>query len=315
MHVLITGAGLAGCHLAAALQQRGHEAILYDVAPRERYIQNVAGQVPVVRGDIRDLAGLIETMQGHAIEAVVHTAFLIGGALAHHPYSGVRTNVDGALATFEAARLTGVKRFLFASTQGVYDYSRADRPIPEDHPLSEVDGYYRASKIACERLLRAFAAQSHLDFAILRFAQIYGYGHYAAGDLAGPVMHAVLVDALADRPVRIDPGVLSVNDYVYAKDVAQGAALACEKRLRSGIYNIGSGFLGTTTAVAEAIRHVAPAASVEILSEPAAGPFWAHEQPLDIARAREDLGYQPQYDLAAGIEDFAKQLRDFAARD
>ena len=312
MNVLITGAGLAGCNLAATLQQRGHEAVLYDVAPREAYIQSVAGQVAVERGDIRDIAALIETMQRHRIDTVVHTAFLIGGVLSQRPYAGVRTNVDGALATVEAARLTGVRRYLFASTQGVYDYSLAHGPIPEDHPFSQIDNFYRSSKVACERLLRTFAAVYHLEFAILRFAQIYGRGHYAAGDLAGPVMHAVLSDALAGRPVRIDPGVLSDNDYVYAKDIGQGAALACEKPLRNTIYNIGSGAVGTPAAVADAIRKAVPGASVEILSKPVVGPFWTHEVPLDISRAREDLGYQPQFDLAKGIGDFAGELRQYS---
>ncbi|MEK7214846.1 MAG: NAD(P)-dependent oxidoreductase, partial [Chloroflexota bacterium] len=196
MNVLITGAGLVGCQTARILRDRGHQAVLYDIAPREPYIRSVAGDVAVERGDIRDLAALIDTMQQHHVQAVVHTAFLISGGAADRPYSGMRTNVDGALAVLEATRLSGARRMLFASTQGVYDYDLADRPIPEEHPFSEADHFYVASKVACERLLRGLAASTHLEFAILRFAQIYGRGHYAAGDLAGPAMHYVLDDAL-----------------------------------------------------------------------------------------------------------------------
>lgn len=309
MNVLVTGAGLVGCNTARILRERGHQAVLYDIAPRERYIQSVAGDVAVERGDVRDLAVLVDTMQRHKVQAVVHTAFLISGPLAGHPYSGMRTNVDGALAVLEATRLSGAKRMLFASTQGVYNYDLADRPIPEEHPFSEADHFYVASKVACERLLRGLAASSGLEFAIVRFAQIYGRGHYAAGDLAGPVMHEVLADALAGRPVRIDPGVLSDNDYVYAKDVAQGVVLACEKPLKNRVYNLGSGLLGTPADVAGAIRGAVPGASVEVLPAPVIGPFWVHEHFLDITRARDDLGYRPQYDLTRGVADFVSELK------
>ncbi len=313
MNVLVTGAGLVGCNTARILRERGHQAVLYDIAPRERYIRSVAGDVAVERGDIRDLAALVDTMQRHKVQAVVHTAFLISGPLTERPYSGMRTNVDGALAVLEASRLSGAKRMLFASTQGVYNYDLADRPIPEEHPFSEADHFYVASKVACERLLRGLAASSGLEFAIVRFAQIYGLGHYAAGDLAGPAMHNVLADALAGRPVRIDPGVLSDNDYVYAKDVAMGVALACEQPLRRQAYNLGSGKLGTPDQVAAAIRAAVPGAAVEVLSAPVIGPFWVHQHYLDITRAQADLGYRPAYDLAKGMLDFVSDMKLQAA--
>lgn len=309
MNVLVTGAGLVGCNVARILKERGHEPVLYDIAPRESYIQSVAGAVALERGDIRDLATLIETMQRRKTETVVHTAYLIGAALSDRPYTGVRTNVDGAMAVMEAARLSGAKRFLFASTQGVYNYAVADRPIPEDLAFSDADHFYIASKVACERLLRGFAAAYNLEFAILRFAQIYGRGHYAAGDLAGPVMHEVLAEALAGRPARVDPGILSDNDYVYAKDVAQGVVLACEKPLKNRVYNLGSGFLGTPADVADAIRKAMPGAAVKVLSKPVIGPFWVHKQYLDITRAREDLGYSPHFDLVRGVADFVDELK------
>lgn len=312
VNVLVTGAGLVGCNVARILKERGHEPVLYDIAPRESYIQSVAGPVALERGDIRDLAALIDTLQRHKIDTVVHTAYLIGAALSDRPYAGVRTNVDGAMAVMEAARLSGAKRLLFASTQGVYNYDIANSPISEDLPFSEADHPYVASKVACERLLRSLAAAYNLEFAILRFAQIYGRGHYAAGDLAGPIMHEVLAEALAGRPVRIDPGILSNNDYVYAKDVAQGVVLACEKPLKNRVYNLGSGFLGTPADVADAIRKAVPGASAEILSQPVIGPFWVHEQYLDITRAREDLGYSPQFDLVRGVADFVDELKRYS---
>ena len=55
MNVLITGAGLAGCHSARALAERGHQVMLFDVAPNVEYVRSVAGDLPVHQGVSRNL--------------------------------------------------------------------------------------------------------------------------------------------------------------------------------------------------------------------------------------------------------------------
>jgi nucleoside-diphosphate-sugar epimerase len=314
MNVLVTGAGLVGCNVAQLLAERGHRAIIVDRSPNHAYIASVAPEARVVAADVQDLAALIETMQDGKIDTVVHTAYLIGAALSARPYAGVKANVDGSLALMEAARLCGVKKFLFASTQGVYDYDAlphapVQAPIKEASPLVGAD-YYTASKIACEQLLPLFAREHKVAFAILRFAQIYGRGHYLGGDFLGMVMHDALAAALAGKPVELDPGIVTLNDHVYAKDVALGVVLACEKPLKHEVYNIGSGVLTGPADVVAAIDAAFPGVHARVLPKPVIGPFWRHEQFLDLTRIREDLGYEPQYDLAKGVADFAHQLRD-----
>ena len=309
MNVLVTGAGLVGCNVARQLAKRGHRAVLFDRSPNRAYIESVAADCPVVAGDVQDLSALIETMQNEKIETVVHTAYLIGASLSARPYAGVRANVDGSLALIEATRLTGAKRFLFASTQGIYDYDAAHAAIKEDHPLVG-SVFYTASKIAVEHLLVTFAKEYGIEFAILRFAQIYGRGHYVGGDFVGIVMHEALSAALAGKPVNLDPGIITLNDHVYAKDVAAGVVLACEKPLKHSVYNIGSGRLTGPAEVVAAIDAAVPGAKAQMLPKPVVGPFWRHEHILDITRIREDLGYEPQFDVAKGIADFARELRD-----
>lgn len=309
MNLLVTGAGLVGCHVAQLMNERGHKVVLYDFAPNRPYVASVAPSATLVQGDVGDLPGLLDVLREHAIEVVAHTAFLIGERINAHPHAGMRTNVDGAMALAEAVRLSGVKRLLFASTFGIYRWDLAPaEPIAEDFPVAG-DRFYAASKIACERILAAFAKWYGFEFAILRFAQIYGPGHYGGGDAAGPAMHEALATALAGKPVHLDPGVLSTNDYVYAKDVAAGVGGASERPLRQEIYNLGSGRVSHSADVAEALRAVVPDAQVEVLPNPVRGPFWVHEQRLDLTRSQADLGYQPAYDLTRGLADFASYLR------
>ena len=311
MNVLAIGAGLVGCNFAREMKERGHQVVLYDLVPNGAYIKNVAGDIPVVRGNMQDLSTLIETMQEHKIETVFQSAFLIGQPLMARPYEGVRTNVNGALAIIEAIRLTGARRLVFAGTFGAYNFDlNPKEPITENFP-SKGGHFYLSSKLACEELLSAFANWYKIEFATVRFAQIYGYGHYAGGDLAGPAMHEVLTDALAGEQVKIDPGVLSYNDYIYAKDVGLGVALACEKPLHHQLYHLGSGVLCSPDDVASAIREVVPGAKVEVLEKPVIGPFWRHEQILDLTRVRDELGYEPQYGLVAGLRGFVDDLRNY----
>ena len=64
MRILITGAGLIGTHAARELAERGDEVTFFDVAPRPDYIRHVTGRdLPVIRGDIRDLAELVDALQ------------------------------------------------------------------------------------------------------------------------------------------------------------------------------------------------------------------------------------------------------------
>lgn len=309
MNVLVTGAGLVGCNVARQLADAGHTAILYDRSPNRAYIASVAPEAQVVIGDVQDLSALIETMQTGRVDTVVHTAYLIGGTINARPYAGVRANVDGCLALIEATRLTGARRFLFASTFGVYNWDLVPQaPISEDFPLAG-DMFYLACKIASERLLIAFAKEYDIEFAILRFAQIYGLGHYLGGDPLGAAMHEGIATALAGKPVELDPGIVTINDHVYAKDVAAGVVLACHKPLKHNAYNIGSGKLSTPADVMAAIDAAVPGTHARMLPEPLLGPYWRHEQILDLTRSREDLGYEPQFDVAKGVADFARDLR------
>lgn len=310
MNVLVTGAGLVGCNVARQLADGGHRAILFDRSPNRAYIASVAPDAEIVVGDVQDLSALIETMQTGKVDTVVHTAYLIGATINARPYAGVRANVDGCLALIEATRLTGAKRFLFASTFGIYNWDLLPQaPITEDFPLAG-DMFYIACKIASEKLLLAFAKEYNLEFAILRFAQIYGRGHYLGGDFLGLTMHDGLSAALAGKPVELDPGIVTINDHVYAKDVAAGVVLACHKPLKHSVYNIGSGKLSTPADVVAAMDAAVPGTHAKMLPKPVMGPYWRHEQILDLTRSREDLGYEPQFDVAKGLADFARDLRD-----
>jgi len=106
MRVLITGAGLIGTHTAKELSERGDDITFFDFAPKSDYIRRVTGRnVTVLRGDIRDLAALIEAFQQTRAECVLHLAASVGEANINNVYAGFQVNLVGTINVAEAARL------------------------------------------------------------------------------------------------------------------------------------------------------------------------------------------------------------------
>ncbi len=312
MNVLITGTGLIGCYVAKEMVRRGHRVLLYDIAPIESYVRSVAGDVPVARGDVRDMPALIDVMRDLKPDVVFHSAALIGPKVAERPYTGLSINVGGAIAVGEAARLSGVRRVVFASSFAVYNWTLPSSvPISEDFPASQ-NSFYGCSKIACEQVLRAYATSYGNELAIVRFAQGYGRGHYVGGSAGGLAMHGVVEAAARGEAVRIEPRLFGINEYVFVEDIVQGVAQACEKPLRIETFNIGTGVLSTPEDVASCIRAVCPGQSVEVLPGPAERPGQHRSQPLDITRAQQQLDYDPKFDLARGVASFIQEMRQAA---
>ena len=133
MRVLITGAGLIGTHTARELAGRNDQVTFFDFAPRPDYIRHVTGQeLPVIRGDIRDLAALGDAFQRVRPDCVIHLAASVGEANIDNVYAGFQVNLVATINVAEAARLAGVRRFVHASTQAVYSGEDPKELLHED---------------------------------------------------------------------------------------------------------------------------------------------------------------------------------------
>ena len=313
MNVLITGAGLVGCYLARELLQRGHQPVLYEVAPFRDYIRWVAGDVPVVEGDVRELPALVEAMQRYEVNVVVHTVALMGQKLEDQPYRGMSINVGGTISVAEAARLTGVERLVYTSTFGVYHWTLPPTtPVTEDFPLAG-NVLYSGSKVAAERIMRAYGNRYDIPTAVTRFANVYGPGHYAGGAGGGAgasAIHELVEVAREGGVVRVDPRRLTdLTEYVYVKDAVHGVALAAEQRGKNQTFNLGTGVLLTPVDIADAFKGVFPSVEVQVEEAQGAMQVTHRDQPLDLSRSRNELGYNPQFvDLADGLADFSEEL-------
>jgi nucleoside-diphosphate-sugar epimerase len=301
MRILITGAGVIGTHTAKELFDRGDQVTFFDFAPRAEYIRRVTGRdVPVIRGDIRDLAALIDAFQTARPEVVIHLAASVGEANINNVYAGFQINLVATINVAEAARLTGVRRLVHASTQAVYSGEDANELLREDAPIDCRERVYNASKIGCEHVLRTYAAKLKMELALLRFAGVYGY-HSVAGGPGVAVQQAVW-DAMAGKPVELN--VYETVDFIFVKDLANGIALAVHTSpLPNNVYNLGSGTLTTVEDVERALKAIFPEINIK------RGKLTPARPRMDIARARAELGFNPEYKVEAGLRDYIADLK------
>jgi UDP-glucose 4-epimerase len=301
MRVLITGAGLIGTHTARELIERRDEVTFFDFAPRPDYIRRVTGKdLPVIRGDIRDLAALVDAFQQVRPECVIHLAASVGEANINNVYTGFQVNLVATINVAEAARLTGVRRLIHASTQAVYLGEDPKELLYEDSALDSRGRVYNASKLACEHVLKTYAAKHKIELALLRFAGVYGYYSVAGGP--GVAVQQAVWEAMADKPVELN--VYESVDFIYVKDLANGIALAVHTTpLPHQVYNLGSGALTTVEDVEETLRKIFPAIQMR------RGKLTPARPRMDTTRARTELGFNPEYKLEAGLRDYVAELK------
>lgn len=307
MNVLVTGAGLIGCHLAKRLADGGNKVALYDLAPNRDYIDKIVGKnrAEIVAADMRDLPAFLNALKQTNTDTVVHTAGLIGKRVAENSYTGVTNNILATVHVLEAARLLGLRRVVFVSTFGVYDREKIKPgPVTEDAPIGG-HNLYTTTKVCSEHLLHAYTYQYNLDSVIVRPAGVFGRGHYVGGSTVGQVVRDFALNVIKGAPFTIDAKVYFSNEYVYAKDVALALELACKaQNLKQRIYNAGSGVVTRAADLVQAARELNPKVEVQVVG---AGDD-DEDQPLDLSRSKAELGYVPQFPLKAALRDYMEEL-------
>jgi UDP-glucose 4-epimerase len=136
------------------------------------------------------------------------------------------------------------------------------------------------------------------------------------GPLYGTMNHAIArmcYAAAHNRPAEFTgsrmgmPHADEERMYGYVKDVAWGVQLLCTtERLNHRVYNISSGVATSYREIAECVQRVVP---IDIQMSPGKGRDPRPNPYMDISRAREDLGFAPQYDIQRGVAEYIDWLR------
>ena len=304
---------MIGCHAAQELTRSNHKVSLFDLNPNESYVESVCGKrrVKAIRGDLLDLPGLLRALKDVKPAVVVHTAGLIGGQVSNPPYRGIHNNILGSANIFEACQLSGVKRIVHVSTFGVYDWENIRRgPVKENFPRWG-NSFYHATKVANELLVGAYQNFYGLETVVIRPSSVYGPGHYRGGSGGGRNMSMLMRDCLGSGPIILYGKRIGHNDFVYAKDVGRGIALACTKKGAAGkAFNIGTGKIYGPRDFLRILRKLLPHRNIRIAMAVAGGREGSERIPLDLSQSKKILGFVPQYPLEKGLKNYLLQSRE-----
>jgi UDP-glucuronate 4-epimerase len=298
---LVTGAaGFIGSRVTEMLVDQGHTVTgvdnmndAYDVRMKEyrlRKLQALSG-FNFQKLDISDRAD-VEKLP--AFEAVINLAARAGVRDSiENPWAFIESNLTGTLNLLELARQRGIKKFIQASTAGIYG-ANPPLPTPEnaesDHPLQP----YAASKKSAEVLCYSYYFMHSLDVTVLRYFTVYG----PAGR-PDMVMFRFAKWISEGQPVHLYGTGDQSRGFTFLDDIARGTILALRPM---GFETINLGGHETITInqmismleeltgkKAQVMRH--PAHRADILAN------WA-----DISKAKRLLGWEPQMDLVEGMK-------------
>src|SRR6184192_2097863 len=306
MRILVTGgAGFIGSHLVEKLLAAGHVvAILddfndfYDPQIKRANIADFAKDVAVYRADLRDNASVRNVFRRDKYAIIAHLAARAGVRPSiQHPQLYYDTNVTGTLHLLEAARVTGVERFIFASSSSVYGVAKKIL-FSEDEHLSQTFSPYAATKVAGEFLCSTYSHLYNLRVLALRYFTVYGPRQrpdLAIHQFTRRIYAGQAIDQFGDGTTR--------RDYTYIDDVIQGtiAALQYEGPCFD-IFNLGeSETIQLKDLIAVIENALGKKAKVNQL------PEQLGDMPLtcaDISKARKLLGYKPTTRFSEGLPRF-----------
>jgi len=306
MRVLVTGgAGFIGSHLVEKLLASGHEVVIlddfndfYDPQTKHANIAGLARDVTIYHVDLRDSELVRNLFHREKVDAIAHLAARAGVRPSiHQPRLYYDTNVTGTLHLLEAARVTGVERFVFASSSSVYGASKRI-PFSEDEHLTQTFSPYAATKIAGEFLCSTYSHLYNLRVVALRYFTVYGPRQRP--DLA---IHQFTRRIYAGQPIDQFGDGSTRRDYTYIDDVIQGtmAALQYEGSLFD-IFNLGENdTIQLKDLIAAIEKALGKKAKINQL------PEQPGDMPLtcaDISKARKLLAYKPTTRLSDGLPRF-----------
>jgi UDP-glucose 4-epimerase len=323
MRVFVTGgAGFIGSYLTMDLVDRGHEVVIFDsfvnyIPPsKNTYYEYVSKrrewlnerEVEIVRGDTRNKSEVYRAIEEKQPDSVVHLAALpIADLCNEHSEEAVSTILDGTINVLEAIRdVSSVERFVYASSSMIYgDFHY--RPADEAHPKNP-KGVYGGTKHAGETVTRSFSNQYGIDHVIVRPSAVYG-----PTDANRRVTQIFLERALQGEVLELHGGGTQKLDFTFVEDTAQGFALAAtHKNAINNTFNITRGEGRSIKELAEVLDLYLDGVETRETEPRMARP---ERGALDISKAQEELGYEPQYALEDGMEQYVEFVKEMDVLD
>lgn len=308
MKILVTGgAGYIGSHFVKYISEKGFEVTALDnlsLGHREALPKDVT----LAEIDITVKSGIENFLALNKFDVIVHfAAFANVGESVEMPEMYYRNNVIGSYNLIEAARKSGVSKFVFSSTCSLYG-NPLKVPISEEESVKPINPYAN-TKMFIEKLLADYDTAYGMKSVCLRYFNAAGADPDSAiGESHDPETHLipiVLQAALGKREKVFifgedydTPDGTCIRDYIHVTDLAS-AHLKAVKYLAGGkessIINLGTGSGYSVKEIIDTARRITgKEIKAEITERRPGDPA---KLVADNTKAKQVLDWKPEYGL------------------
>ncbi|MBK8503613.1 MAG: NAD-dependent epimerase/dehydratase family protein [Saprospiraceae bacterium] len=295
MSILVTGAnGQIGTILTRTLRKiYGKEQVIASDIIRPNYDDD-----PFLMLDILNVQRIREIIEDFEITEIYHLAAILSANGEWNPLKTWNVNLNGLLSILDLAREYKLEKVFFPSTIAVHGSTTPKVDTPQDAPLLP-GTVYGMSKLAGENWCNYYHQRYDLDVRSLRYPGIIGHDSLPGGgttDYAVEIFYAALQQGHYTCFLRPDTRLpmMYMDDAMRATTELM-AANSSKISNRTG-YNV-TGMSFTPLELAEAIRQHIPNFSIDYKPDfrQAIADSWS--QSIDDTKARQDWGWQPEYNL------------------
>lgn len=310
--VLIAGGcGFIGHKVAHRFLKAGYEVVIVDnwnsynvhlirevEAKYQKRIQLLNGAL-ILQKNVCNERIIRQIFEEEKPDLVVHLSnFPTATLAALQPFFAVEQIVEGTLSLLEAARHSGVIKFVYISSSMVYgDFS--SESVTEDHVIQPKE-LYGVFKATAEYMVRSYTRLYNLTHTIVRPIAVYGpTGHDA-------FVITKFVKATKNSGLITILGEHTKLSFTFVDDMAKGIFMASTMPAADNeSFNIGSGVSTKLSDIAAYLKTLNPKVRIEIKD---ADPLYPKRGALNIEKARRLLGYEPEYSIEDGLKIFYDSL-------
>lgn len=295
--VLVTGgAGFIGSHIVDRLIDEGYEVAVVDNLSTGKE-ENINKKARFYKLDIRD-ERLEVVFRDEQPDYVNHQAAQVNVRRSvSDPLFDARVNILGIISVLQNCIKYKVKKVIFASSGGAIYGEQQIFPAPEAHPLRPISPY-GITKLAAENYFYYYKTIYGLDYAALRYANVYGPRQDPFGE-AGVVAIFIRKMLNKEQPIINGDGE-QTRDFVYVGDVVRANILAMTNNTSECIFNIGTGIETTINQIFDLLKKNINFSIEEKYGSPKRGEQL--RSVLECTKARKTLHWVPKTSFENGLE-------------
>ncbi len=306
--ILITGgAGFIGSTLANFYGQKNKVIVIDNLSMGNRGNLNISENIHFIEGDVTDHTFIQEILKKNEFDYIFHLAAIASVAdSVERPMETHEVNFMSVFQLLEDVRnyQLKLKRFIFSSSAAVY----GDEPtLPKSEeaiirPLTP----YAIDKFAAEKYVLTYNNLYHVPTTAVRFFNVYGPKQNPKSPYSGVI--SIIMDNYK-KVINKESSLFTVfgngkqaRDFVYIEDVIQALDIVAHSEASLGrVYNVGTGVSTDITKLIHVLDEIIGSKLVINYQEERLGDIKYSLANIDALRS---LGYEPQFDIVAGLKEY-----------